>query len=544
MNDVPSGRSGPISRRSLLRAGVVAGAAVVASPILAACGTASPGTAGGATSRSGKGAGSSSLVGSLAESFVQFDPRTNSAIAGICVTDMVFEGVMRTDPRTGHAVNQLASSMPEKVNSTTYRITIRSGATFSDGSPVTPADVVYTLKTMQSPSLGSLYQPYLSIFSEARAIGKNGVEFTLTYPTTLVNDRLAFLKVVPQHVIEAIGNKAFAVHPIGSGPYKFVNAVSNDRVVLSQNTKYNGQLANATKEIVFLQQTDDTARVDALLTGQAAAVDNVPFQDIQTLRGNSTLEVSSIPGNLNALVLFNCGKPPFSDVRVRQAFLYAIDRDAIVKGAYLENARAADNILTPGDPGYAAPTTKYPYDPARAKSLLRAAGYANGFDLELMVANQGIMTVAAPLMQSYLNEAGIKTSIKQGDTEALYSNVTNGKFQAYFTPGDWAVFGRDPDLMLSWLYQGSFAQQYLFWKTPSAAKLSSILDAALRETSVEGAQAKWAAAQAIIEAEVPAFPVFQLNAVTGYSKKIQNFSPSSEAGLYFWNTTAGQWRPS
>jgi peptide/nickel transport system substrate-binding protein len=531
--DQPAGNQ--FSRRGALKAGLSLGALGVLGPLLEACSGGATATANGGGSRGNE------LVGSLAESFVQFDPRTNSALAGICVTDLVFEGLLRRDPTSGQIVPQLANAMPTKVGSNTYRVGIRPGAKFSNGTPVTAEDVIYTLKTMQSSKLASLYEPYLDIFADARKIDSHTVEFVLSFPTTLVNDRLAFLKVVPKAYVESKGDKAFAVHPVGSGPYKFVSAVSNGQVTLARNAVYNGNLANSTPTVIFRQQTDDSSRVSGLLSGQNAAIDNVPFHDIATLKQRSNLQVNSVQGNLNALILFNCGKPPFKDVRVRQAFLYALNRDRIVQGAYLGNARVANNILTPSDPGYVQPSTSYNHDPAKAKSLLSAAGYPHGFNLELMVANQGIMTAAAPLIQSDLNAAGIKTTLKEGDTEALYSNVTNGHYQAYFTPGDWSVFGRDPDLMLSWLYQGAFASQYLFWTTSDAKRVSKALDAGLRAADPAQAQSQWAQAQNIIVDSVPAFPLFQLNAVTAHSREITGFTPPSEAGLYFENTTAGNW---
>ena len=531
---VDQSAGGQYSRRGVLKAGLLSlGAVGTLGPLLEACG-------GTATTSNGTARGNQ-LVGSLAESFTQFDPRTNAALAGICVTDLVFEGLLRRDDVSGQLVPQLASAMPTQVGSNTYRVSIRSGAKFSTGTAVTADDVIYTLKTMQSTSLASLYQPYLSIFADARKVDSQTVDFVLSFPTTLVNDRLAFLKIVPESYVEAKGDKAFAVHPVGSGPYKFVSAVANGQVTLARNAAYNGSLINSTPTIVFRQQTEDSARVSGLLSGQNAAIDNVPFADIATVKSRSNLHVDSIPGNLNALVLFNCGKAPFSDVRVRQAFLYAVDRDAIAKGAYLGNARVANGVLTPADPGYIAPSTVYNYDPAKAKSLLSEAGYPRGFNLNLMVANQGIMTAAAPLIQSNLNAAGIKTSIQEGDTEALYSNVTDGHYQAYFAPADWSVFGRDPNLMLSWLYYGAFASQYLFWTNSDAKNMTKALDAGLRAADSATAQTQWAQAQNIVADSVPAFPLFQLNAVTAHSTEITGFAPPSEAGLYFENTTAGTW---
>lgn len=517
------------SRRSVLAAGLSLGAV----GLLDACG--------GASTTATSGSRGKTLVTSLAESFTQFDPRTNSALAGQCVTDMVFESLLNLNVATGQITPALAAALPAKVGPNTYRVSIRPGAKFSSGAPVTADDVIYTLKTMQSPSLDSFYQVYLTIFADARKVDTQTVDFILAFPTTLVNDRLTFLSVVPENYVESVGNKAFAVHPVGSGPYKFVSAVSNDQVTLARNPSYNGKLINSTPTIIFRQQTDDSARVSGLLSGQTAAIDNVPYRDIATLKSRRNIKVKSVPGHLDALVLFNCGKPPFSDVRVRQAFLYAIDRESIVKGAYLGNARVGTGILTPSDSGYVTPSTLYNYDPAKAKSLLSAAGYPHGLDLELMVSNQGIMTVASPLIQTNLKAAGFNTTIKEGDTEALYSNVTDGEYQAYFAPGDIATTGLDPNLMLSWLYQGAFASQYIFWKTSDAERVSQALNAGLRTADPAAAQAQWALAQNIIAENVPAFPLFWLNAVSAFSTEITGFTPNPEAGLYLENVTAGTW---
>jgi peptide/nickel transport system substrate-binding protein len=528
------------NRRHFLQMGAATGALALLAPLIEACGGPSSSSQ---TSSAVKGSGGSVLVATLAETFTKFDPRTNADIAGIVVTDLVFEGITRRDPASGQVTNQLANSMPEMINDKTCRVTIRPGAKFQDGTPVTPADVIYTLKTMQSPSLGSLYQPYLSIFADARAVGDNVVEFDLAFPTSLVNDRLTFLRVVPKALIESKGVNAFAVHPVGSGPYQFVSAIANDKITLQRSPTYNGKIANSTPRIELLQQTNPSAAVNSLLTGQTAVMDGVPFNDLATLGRNSSIKTASVPGHLEALVLFNCVKPPLNDVRVRQAFLYAINREQIVKGVYLGNATVANSVFAPSDSAYVRPSTVYDYNPDKAKALLSAAGHSSGFDLELMVANQGIMTSVAPIIQSNLNAVGIKTTIKTGDTEALYTYVTNGSYQAYFAPADWAVFGLDPDLMLSWLYQGSFAKEYLYWTTPEAKEFSGVLDAALRESNPSSAQTGWAKAQNIIADNVPAFPLFLLNEASAYWKDIEDFTPGSDAGLNMVGVTAGSWKP-
>ena len=133
----------------------------------------------------------------------------------------------------------LAAKEPEQKDETTYHITLREGAKFHDGTPVTTEDVVYSFERVLDPAKASLFAQFIPFIESVKALDDKVVEFKLKYPFGLFKERLTIVKIVPKHAVEA-GQAAFDAKPIGSGPYKFVSATKDDRIVFEGFNGYNG----------------------------------------------------------------------------------------------------------------------------------------------------------------------------------------------------------------------------------------------------------------------------------------------------------------
>src|SRR6185369_2184431 len=224
--------------------------------------------------------------------------------------------------------------------------------------------------------------------------------------------------IVPPKYLAQVGDAGFAVKPVGTGPYKFVEWVKDERLVLEANKDYHRgppfkfvewvkderlvleankdyhRGAPAIERLIFRPVPELTTRVAALMSGQADLVSDIPPDQTGKIQasGNAHVEISSLGGFVIMVKMTNYLMPgPWQDVRVRKAINYAIDMDTIIK-TVLEGYGVVLGVPLEKEAFGFNPNIKwYGYDPERAKALLREAGYANGFEMTLHAPNRRYM---------------------------------------------------------------------------------------------------------------------------------------------------------
>jgi peptide/nickel transport system substrate-binding protein len=217
--------------------------------------------------------------------------------------------------------------------------------------------------------------------------------------------------MLPPQYLKQVDWKTFGTKPVGTGPYKFVEWIKDDRVVLEANPAY-WRGAPKIKKVIWRPIPDNFARVAALTRGEAQIITKVvPDQVAQIEKGCCRVEHTLT--NLVTVYLINAQKGPLAITKVRQALNYAVDKDKIIKELYRGYAIPIASGIPNTDFGYNAKIKPYPYDPARAKQLLTEAGFPNGVDIELQSGN-GIhlndrqLSEAVALM---LQDAGIRAKV-------------------------------------------------------------------------------------------------------------------------------------
>lgn len=537
-------RRGTVSRRDFLRATGALGSGAVLSGYVGACTTGPDPSAAGRAAPSPSATGSSvagSVTGGLAEALLDLDPHTGFAGGTITANIHIFEALYRVDKETLASSPELAANGLEQVSDTVYRVTIREGATFHSGDPVTADDIVFTFDRIADPDVGSAIARYAEIVNDVRAVDDSTVELTLNAPTTLLAERLAVIKVMSRAAVTGQGGEELGLRPVGTGPYRATNVASNETAELRRHDDYNGDRPALLERIDLDVLLDDNARIAALEANQAQLIEDPPIQDVERINASPSLEATALPSiDLKTIVLCHCGKPPFDDVRVRQALHYAIDRPAIRDSVLFGEAQDAEGALSTNHPGYVAPSTVYTHDPERARSLLNDAGYANGVDFELLVSNLGWIGPQAPLLTDQLEQAGFRATVRLGETESLYSSVLDGSYTAYLAPTDpSAVGGYDTEFLLRWLYYGLVPRSFCYWEAPEADELERLLDQALRATSDEQRDGRLGAAQQLIAEQVPIFPVHFRSAPTAWSsQEIEGFVPQPILNLELFDVRA------
>ncbi|TDC74940.1 ABC transporter substrate-binding protein [Actinomadura sp. 7K507] len=530
MTDLQPGRG--LHRRDFLRYTGLLGAAATITAGLAACG-------GPSSTGSGGSGGTDTIEAALAYALSGgFDPMTASSAVAVAANLHVLESLVDLDPITRQPYNALAKEDPAKVDETTYRVTLRDGAKFHDGSEVTADDVVFSFERVMDPDNESLFSQFLPFLDGVKKVDAATVEFKLKYAFALFSERLGVVKIVPKKVVEA-GQKKYDSLPIGSGPFKLTSASATDGLVFAKADGYNGPRPAKVSKMTWLLLAEPSTRVSALQSGRAQAIEAVPYLNAEEVSKRSAVESVQSFGLL--FLMFNCKEKPFDDVRVRQALHYALDTDKLIKTAMLGNATAATSYLPAGHPDYVKASTVYGHDPAKAKKLLSDAG-VKGLKVELVTTDTDFVKDCAPLIKQSWDAIGVATTLNVGQSGGQYSNrIDTGKYQVMAAPGDPSVFGNDCDLLMRWYYVGTWPETRSYNSdTEEGKKVVSLLDDAAREADAAARKELWRQAIDIAAEQAALYPIFHRKLVTGWKRDaLPGFRPMPTTGLSFLNVDRG-----
>ena len=525
MTDMTDNTQAPrLTRRGLLRAASV-GAGALALGNIAACTSERPAPRGS----------SGAVTLGMANTFQALDAHVAFDVGAISINNnFIYEGLYRLDPRnraTGEYQTELAEGPLEQIDARTYRCAIRPDATFHNGAPVTADDVVFSFERLKDPDLKSFFTPYFAIIDSVKALDTRSVEIKLSYPTAVAADRIAMAKIMSRKHVESATKEQLGLEPVGSGPYRVARAVSNELVEMRRFADYNGPRPGELDKVTVRVMLDGNARVSALRSGRAQAIEEVPYASIAALLRGDGVDVGLVPGWGVSNMLFHCGKPPFDDKRVRQAFMYAIDRDAIATSVFHGKATSAKGFLGDDHPFFTEPKIVYSYDPDKAKALLKAAGHGKGFSTELLISNEDFIRPQGDIVRQNLADVGIKVELKPGEALANLAHVANGSYFCYLTQSDFSMYTWEPDLLLSIIYTGAVPKTLTYWQNAASAQVAKLLARAERSTSAGERRKLLGQVQDIIADEVPHYPIHRRQQPTGWRDTLTGLKPLPTPGF-------------
>lgn len=529
-----------IDRRTLLKySGAVAGAAALTAA-LAACSTPATKASGSSTSKAIGTATKPSGVITATSAFLLssgFDPMNASSAVATCVNQHIFEALVDLDPITRKPYAALAKSMPTSSNNgLTWTATVRSGATFSDGSAVTADDVAWSFTRVMDPANNALLAPFLLFLSSVKATGTDTVEFTLKTAFAQFAERIAVVKIVPKaKTLTAAASTAFDSKPIGSGPFTLTSASATSGVVMANNPRYNGARSALVTKIVMRTSTDNAARLNDLQGGTSQAIEAVPYLNAASLTSPDTTDVKQA-FNLMFL-LFNCSAAPFNDKRVRQALFYAIDTKKVITTALNGYGTAATSYLDSANAQYQRADTVYEYNPKKAKALLKEAGVSD-LSFELVTTNTAFISDSAPVIIDAWKAIGVTATLNTQPSATVYTQLApSSKFRVLAASGDPTVYGTDTDLLLRWFYSGdTWLTGRCRWTGSERTTLGNLIDTASSQTGA-AQKATWKKALDLIAEQAPLYPIFHTKMITGDDPtKLTNFKGAATTGIYFLGT--------
>jgi peptide/nickel transport system substrate-binding protein len=354
----------------------------------------------------GGGGGGGELVFGTAADPVVLDGALVSDGESLRAIDQMFEGLVTLKEGSTEVVPGLAESWEADAAGTAWTFKLREGVKFHDGTDFNAEAVCFNFDRwynfkgpFQQQSATYYWQTVFGGFSDKKtpslyksceAVDENTVVINLTKPSSsflgalaLSNFTFASPKALTEFgadkgsVDEETGFKPTGTygteHPTGTGPFKFESWTRGDRLVMVRNDDYWGEKAKIEK-LIFRPISDNAARLQALQNGEIQGYDLVEPQDIQTIEGDSNLQILDRPAFNVGYVTINQKVPPFDKLEVRQAVAAGLDRESVVNNFYAGRGEVAKEFMPPSLFGYADDVQTYTYDPAKAKSLLQKAG--------------------------------------------------------------------------------------------------------------------------------------------------------------------------
>jgi peptide/nickel transport system substrate-binding protein len=354
----------------------------------------------------------------LSADITSLDPQGHNDTKSEKVSFLVFNRLFRLNTDF-EVVPDLAESW-EQPSPTEWVIKIKEGVTFHDGSEMTAEDVKFSLeRSKEMPKV----QQVLSEIEKIETLDNYTIKVTTKsafapFLYTLVH---AGTSILPKAYVESGDDFA---SPVGSGPYTFVEWVSGEKVVVKKYDNYfDKNNMGQSSTIVFKVIPEGTSRTIALETGEVDVVDELQTMDIGKVRDNPDLTLYEKPSTRINFFAMNTEKAPFDNYKVRQAFNYAIDKEAIIMVALDGAGVEAGSVLAPSFLGYKA--GPYEYNPEKAKALLKEAGLGDGFTTSIMTSGDDRKRIAE-VIQANLADVGITATIEMLEWGTFIDSVLKG----------------------------------------------------------------------------------------------------------------------
>ncbi len=409
----------------------------------------------------------------LGEDAKNLDPQRATDTMSFTVLKHINEPLVTVDGKTKQLVPVLAEKW-EIIDQETYKFYLKKGVKFHNGDEMTADDVVFSLKRATEKDC-------VHAKSKGRLINADGFQildkYTLIVKTNgpvggwLESMKHPYASIYSKRAVEEGGENYFR-NPVGTGAFKFKSWVKGEKIELEASDDYHGKKPNF-KKLTFWVLPDSSSRVIALETGKVDMIYAVPPSDVERLNASPKTKVVSAPGLRLIYLGMNTQKKPLNDPKVRLAVKYAVNKQAYGEVVYQGNSVQPAGLLVPAStftPQNAAP---FPYEPEKAKELLKEAGYPDGITIELWTGSLQDNVNGATVLQSMLAQAGIKINIQVFEPGALMNQMKSNNQDMYISQWGMQTSRNAGDYWTSLLSSGSIGSSN--WAMLNDSELDSIL---------------------------------------------------------------------
>jgi peptide/nickel transport system substrate-binding protein len=406
--------SRPLSRRDLLGLAATSAAVIGAGPLLAGCSAQpAPGAESGSPRRGGR-LRVGIVGGSAKDSLDAHGPVTHPDEARVI---QLYDTLATYDTDFGIKL-VLAEEIEPSTDAKVWTIRLRDGLEFHNGKDVTAQDVEYTLQRIldpKSPKAGAAGLASVDL-KGIKVLDPRTLRLTLKAPDAVLLDQFA------QYLNGIVPVDYDPKRPVGAGPFKFSSFEPGQQSVFARHPNYWRDEGPYVDEVVIIDFPDDTARVNALLGGQVDAIDQLPLSQIDVVKRNSGLKVLESKTGAWLPFTMRVDRPPFDDVRVRQAFRLMVDREQMVKQVLSGHGTVGNDLYSPYDECFATDLPQRKQNIGEAKKLLRAAG-KEGLTVELVTSPVAAGLVeAAQVFANQAKAAGVTVKVRKVESGEFYGD--------------------------------------------------------------------------------------------------------------------------
>jgi len=378
------------------------------------------------------------------------DPVLNDANVDIWVLTNLYDTLLAPTSDGAGVTPALATKWDSSADGKTLTLTLRSDVKFSDGTPMTVDDVKWSLDRARDPKAGQ-WNSSLAAIDSIYAKDATTLVLNLKHadPTLLAALATFNTAILPKAAFEATPGatseekaKAFAEHPIGTGPFAFASWKRGEVMKLKRNPYY-WKMADDGKALPYLDELefpvipDDSTRLLKLKAGEIDGAEFIPYARVQELKNDANLRMELWPSTrVRFLTLFDGEKykdgsaNPMANPKVRQALNYAINKQAIIQITTLNLGKPMTSFMSSATPLYSGAPELYAYDPAKAKALLAEAGFAKGFEFScLSLSGNGDDQSDLTAAQQMWSQVGVKLKIEQVDNPTRTAKYRAEDFQ-------------------------------------------------------------------------------------------------------------------
>jgi peptide/nickel transport system substrate-binding protein len=457
----------------------------------------------------------------LAEDPDVLDPTMARTYVGRIVFAALCDKLFDIDEKL-NIVPQLALSHEISADGKEVTIKLRPGVKFQDGEPLDAEAAKFSLERhLTFP--GSFRKPELASIDHVDVVDPLTIKLVLKAPFSPLIAQLtdrAGMMVSPK-AAKAAGDK-FGLHPVCAGPYKFVERVQQDRIVLEKFADYWNKDNVFIDRIVYLPIVDATVRLANLKSGGLDLIERVLATDLKDVRADSRLKVSTAIELGYQGITLNIGKdkakgPLSQSAKVRQALDLSIDRDAINQVVFNGEFKPGNQWISPDHPYYQKEFPVRPRDVAKAKALLKEAGVTPPVSVDFMVPKGPEAEGTAQVVQSMAAEAGFDMKIRVTEFATSLKQAEAGEYQAYLL----AWSGRiDPDGNSYVFLHKDAPQNYSAWANPDADKA---LDDARLTTDMAQRKAIYAKLTKLEQEDEPLLYIYHRRIIIAHATRLDGY---------------------
>lgn len=473
----------------------------------------------------------------VGSNFTTLDPYDANDTLSQAVAKSFYQGLFGFD-KDMKLVNVLAESSDASKDGLTYTIKLRSGIKFQDDSDFNAEAVKVNLDRASNPD------NHLKRYNLFKSIATTEVIDPLTVKITLKQPFSAFINTLASPAAAMISptalkkyGKEIGFHPVGTGPYELDTWNQTDFVKVKKFAGYWKKGYPKLDTITWRPVVDNNTRAAMLQTGEANFAFPIPYEQAKLLEKNSKLDLVTSPSIMQRYISFNVTQKPFDNPKVREAINYAINRQALVKVAFAGYATPATGIVPPAiqfAQTYPAPE----YNPAKARELLKEAGFPNGFTTTLWSShNHSTAQKVLQFTQQQLAQVGIKATLTAMDSGQRAAEVEDkgqkeSGVRMFYT--GWSASTGEANWALTPLFATQSWPPTIFNTAfYSNAKVDSDLADALKTTDGEKKAALYKDAQDIIWKEQPWVPLVVEKLVSANTKNLTGFYVMPDTSFSF-----------